>query len=395
MGALDGYKVLDLSRVLAGPFCAQLFADNGAEVIKVEAPAGDMNREFPLALGNGESTNFRSVNRGKMGIALDLKAPEHRAVLDKLVARADVVIQSFLPRVAAALGVDWARLRDLNPDLIHVTISGYGANGPLREKPGYDTMVAAYSGVMSLTGEPDRPPVRPGVTAIDLATGMLAYGGAVTALNARERGLARGQEVHASLLESGVTLLGFHGVSWLQEGHLDRREGAGYSALAPYDAYKTGDGEILLGAPTEGMWKKACAAMEAPELLDDPRFDTNASRCRNSDALRAEIEARLAHRTTAEWSALLEAAGVATAPINTIDAVLADPQVLANDMVVDSPDDRGGRQTLLGLPFKLRETPGAPGAAPPRVGQHTMHVLTDILDMDPAEAARIAALSGA
>lgn len=385
MGALDGLMVVDLSRVLAGPFCGQLFAENGADVIKVETPEGDLNRAFPLVLGDGESTNFQSVNRGKRDITLNLKSPAARAILDRLIAKADVVIQSFLPNVAAKLGVDWERVQTLNPDLIYVSISGYGAKGELANKPGYDTMVAAYSGVMSLTGEPDRPPVRPGVTAIDLSTGMLAYSGAMTALMARERGKARGQRVNVSLLESGVTLLGFHAVSWLAAGHLDQREGAGYSTLAPYDAYRAKDGDVLIGAPTEAMWAKTCIALDAPELREDVRFATNPERCANRAALREEIERRLAAAPVAVWIGRLEAAGVATAPINTIDTILADPQVLANDMVVECPAADGSSQRLLGLPFKLTGTPGAPGAAPPKIGQHNREVLREMLGLEDAE----------
>lgn len=385
MGALDGIKVVDLSRVLAGPYCGQLLAENGADVIKVETPEGDMNREFPLALGGGDSTNFRSVNRGKRDITLNLKTPEARAVLDRLIEQADILVQSFLPDVAKRLGVDWERMHALNPDLIYVSISGYGAKGALAGKAGFDTMVAAYSGVMSLTGDPDRPPVRPGVTMIDLGTGMYAYSGAVTALMARERGEARGQRVDVSLLETGVSLLGFHAVSWLAAGHLDEREGAGYSTLAPYGAFRAKDGEIMLGAPTEPMWARACQALEAPELMEDPRFMTNPDRCANRDALRVEIEKRLAARTIADWTERLEAAGVATAPINTVDRVLADPQVLANDMVVDCPTPDGGVQKLIGLPFKLSETSGDPGAAPPTLGQHNEDVLMRDLGMTAVE----------
>lgn len=391
MGALDGLTVLDLSRVLAGPFCGQMFAENGARVIKIETPEGDLNRTFPLNLGGGDSTNYRSVNRNKQGMTLNLKSPAARDVLDRLIAEADVLIQSFLPDVAGRLGVDWERVHALNPGLVYVSISGFGAEGPLKDKPGYDTMVAAYSGVMSLTGEPDRPPVRPGVTSIDLATGMLAYSGAMTALMAKARGKSEGQRVNVSLFESGLTLLGFHAVSWLTVGHLDEREGAGYSTLAPYGAFKVADGEIMLGAPSEGMWAKACAAIGAEELMDDPRFLTNVERCANREALSVEIERRLAGGTLAEWTEKLEAAGVATAPINTIDRVLADPQTLATKMVVSCPAEDGASQDLLGLPFKLTGTPGDPGAAPPKLGQHTRLVLRDLLGMDDAEVDALAA----
>lgn len=391
MGALDGMLVIDLSRVLAGPFCGQLFADNGARVIKVETPEGDMNRAFPQVLGPNDSSNFRSVNRGKDGVTLNLKSPAARDVLDRLIAKADVLIQSFLPKVAGRLGVDWERIHALNPDLVYISISGYGAKGPLADKPGYDTMVAAYSGVMSLTGEPDRPPVRPGVTAIDLSTGMLAYGGAMTALLARERGEARGQRVDVSLLESGVTLLGFHAASYLATGQVDQREGTGYTSLAPYESYRARDGDVLLGAPTDAMWRKACDALGAPELVEDPRFLTNVDRCANRPALRDEIEARLGTDDVVAWTARLEAAGVATAPINTVDRAIDDPQTRANDMVVESKGADGKVQRLVGLPFKLSATPGAPGVAPPTLGQDTRKVFRELAGLSDAEIDRLAA----
>ena len=391
MGALDGVRVLDVSRVLAGPYSAQLMADNGAEVIKVEGPEGDLNRAFPVALPDGESSNFQAVNRGKKGIVLNLKLSSARAVLDRLIEQSDVMIQSFLPKVAEKLGVDWERVHELNPDLIYVSISGYGAKGPLRDKPGYDTMVAAYSGIMSLTGEAGRPPSRPGVPTIDMSTGMLAYSGAVSALLARERGRARGQRVDVSLLETGVSLLSFHGVGHLQGDYEGAREGAGYSALAPYGAFKTKDGEIMLGAPTDAMFARACEALAAPELLEDPRFASNALRCENREAIDREIEARLVTRTTAEWTERLETAGVATSPINTLRTVLSDPQTLANDMVVAAPDGAGGTRRLLGLPFKLSETRGAPGSAPPKQGADTEAVLRDVLGMTAAEIDALAA----
>lgn len=385
MGALDGIKVVDLSRVLAGPFCGQLLAENGADVIKIEGPEGDLNRAFPHVLGDGDSTNFRSVNRGKRDITLNLKSKKARDLLDRLLADADILIQSFLPPVAEKLGVGWDRIHRDFPDLIYVSISGYGAEGPLSNKPGYDTMVAAYSGVMSLTGEPDRPPVRLGVTAIDLATGMLAYGGVTTALMARERGRARGQRVNVSLLETGVTLLGFHGAGYLTTGEVDRREGAGYETLSPYGAYRAKDGEIMIGAPTQTMWLKACKALGMEELVDDPRFTTNALRCEHREELRAEIELRLSTSTVADWVEKLEQAGVANSPINTIDRVLTDPQTLANHMVVNCAAADGSIQRLLGLPFKLTGTPGNPGSAPPRQGQHNRDVFCGDLGLSLEE----------
>lgn len=390
MGALDGYRVLDLSRVLAGPFCGQMMADNGAEVIKVEAPGGDMNRWFPHDVGNGQSSNWLCANRGKKDITLNLKSDRARELLDGLVAKVDVVIQSFLPDTAEKLGVGYDRLGAINPEMIYCSISGYGAKGPFRNKPGFDTSVAAYAGIFSLTGEADGPPVRPGVAAIDMSTGMLAYGGIVSALLARERGTARGQRVDVSLLESSVTLLGFHGVAWTAGGVVVKREGAGFSTLAPYGVYKARDGEILIGAASDLMWTRLCDVLDAPELKTDPRYVKNTDRCGHQDELRVDLETRLAARDVADWLVLIEKAGIATAPINSVDTVLQDEQVLANDMVVPATRPDGSTVDLLGLPFKLSATPGLTGAAPPEPGQHNEEVFADYLGLSPAEVAALA-----
>lgn len=390
MGALDGYRVLDLSRVLAGPFCGQMLADNGAEVIKVEMPGGDMNRSFPHAIGGGQSSNWLSVNRGKKDITLNLKSDRARDLLDQLVAKVDVVIQSFLPDTAAKLGVDYDRLSGLNPNLIYCSISGYGAKGPFRNKAGFDTMVAAYSGIFSLTGEADRPPVRPGVAAIDMSTGMLAYSGVVSALLARERGAARGQRVDVSLLESSVTLLGFHGVAWTAGGVLVKREGAGFSTLAPYGVYKARDGELLIGAASDRMWNRLCDVLDAPDLKADPRYTKNTDRCGHQEELRADLETRLANRDVSDWLTRIEEAGIATAPINSVDTALQDEQVLANDMVVSALRPDGTTVDLLGLPFKLSGTPGLPGTAPPEPGQHNEEVFGTLLGLSPEQVRALA-----
>ena len=378
MGALDGIRVLDLSRVLAGPFCGQLLADNGADVIKVEAPGGDMNRGFPQVLSPGQSTNFTSVNRGKRDLTLNLKEPRAQAIVHRLAKEVDVVIQSFLPDTAKKLGVDHDTLSALNPDLIYASISGYGRHGALANKPGYDLMVSAYGGIMSMTGEPERPPVRVGVTLIDLGTGMLCYSGIVTALQARTSGKARGQRVDVSLLETAVTYLGFHAASYLATGQVDGREGAGYLTLAPYGSYRTADGDIMLGAPTQAAWEKLGAALGNPSSFSDPRFASNEERCAHQGPLREALEAELMRQPTAHWLPLLEGAGLPCAPIQTVDQVMTDEQVLANDMIVTSHTDAGEAIRLVGLPFKLSATPGLPGSAPPAPGQHNREVLANL-----------------
>ncbi|MDA1311331.1 MAG: CoA transferase [Proteobacteria bacterium] len=395
MGALDGIKVLDLSRVIAGPYCCQMMADNGADVIKVEAPGGDMNRGFPTVIAPGLSTNFLSANRGKRGITLNLKSPEAQRIMHALVGKVDVVVQSFLPKTAAALGADYQTLAALNPRIIYASISGYGAKGALKDKPGYDTMVTAFAGIMSLTGEPDGPPARPGVIAVDMATAMLTYSGIVSALFARAEGRAGGQRVDASLLESAVALLSFRGLNYLQLGSVDQREGAGYNAITPYGAYRCADGDILIGAATQANWRTLCGALAAQSsaaesLIEDPRYADNQARCVNADALRTELEAILAGATMEQWLDRLEAAGVPSAPINTVDRVLDHPQVRANDMVIPAPTTDGGSMDMLGIPFNMSATPGKAGNAPPTPGQHTVEVLGEMLGMSEAEVEKLA-----
>jgi crotonobetainyl-CoA:carnitine CoA-transferase CaiB-like acyl-CoA transferase len=390
MSALGKLLVLDVSRVLAGPYCGQFFADHGAEVIKIESPEGDHNRHWPI-LVNGASTNFFAVNRNKQDLVLDLRQPEGRAILHALARKADVLIHNYLPETARRLGVDDAQLEALNANLVRVVVGGYGAKGPLAAKPGYDAMVAGFSGLMALTGEPDRPPVRLGSSVIDLATGMLAYGAAMTALYARAEGRAKGQRVNVSLLETAVALLGFRATNYLMAGVVDRREGASFGSLAPYGCYRAGDGEMMIAAPTQAAWGKLCEVLGTRHWLDDPRFTDNDRRCANEPALRAALEAVLAGRSIAEWSALLDAAGVANAPVHTVDRALDHPQVRANDMVVSARSSDGREHRLTGLPFKLSATPGEIRAAPPELGEHSAAVLARHLGYTEAEIAALRA----
>src|SRR6185503_5954856 len=237
----EGLKVVDLSRVLAGPFCAQMLADMGADVIKIEAPEGDENRRWPPLMPNGLSSNYASVNRGKRAITLNMKSPRAAEVLDRLVRRADVVLHSFLPATAARLGISYERFHAINPRLVFCSITGYGERGDLANKPGYDLMVQAFAGPMSVTGYEEGPPVRTGVSFVDMATGMSAYGAIASALYARER-TGRGNWVRASLLETAVSILGYHGIAWLQAGVMPRKEGSGGANQAPYQAFHCSDG---------------------------------------------------------------------------------------------------------------------------------------------------------
>ena len=379
---LEGIRVLDASRILAGPYCGQLLADTGAEVIKCEGPEGDQNRYWP-PLVDGQGTNYLCVNRGKEGIVIDLSLPQGRALLHDLVRKSDVCIQNFLPRVASKLEVDYDTLSAINPDLIYVNISGYGVAGPLREKPGYDMMVNAYCGIMGLTGEPDRAPVRVGVPSLDMTTGILAYGAVTTALLARALGKARGQRIDLSLLETGIALLGYRAVNWLCADYLEDREGSRYMHLTPYGAFRCRDGEMMIGVPNDRDWQKLCAVL-GDAVLESPRYATNAQRCALVDELTLVLEQCLSTRSVPQVLELLTSAGISCAPINNVAQVLAEEQVRANDMVLPAAKRDGSTMSLLGVPFKFSETPAAPGKAPPRLGEDTDAVLQRLLNL-PAQ----------
>lgn len=376
-GALAGVKVVDLSRVLAGPFCGQLLADMGASVIKVESPAGDENRLWPPIMPNGQSSNYASVNRGKRAMTLDLKSEGGRMVLERLIGQADVVTHSFLPKVATRLGLTWKKVHALNPRVVFCSISGYGEKGELADKGGYDLMVQAFSGAMSTTGYPGGPPVRTGVSFIDMSTGLSAYAAIVTALLGRER-TGEGTWVRASLLESSVALLGYHAVGHMQAGIIPQKQGSGSASQTPYQAFATSDGFVLAGAPNNAAWQRMCKALGDEHLAADARFATNSSRFEHRAVLIPLLEAHFLSRPAAHWMAVLEAANVAVAPIQTLDQVLTHPQVLANSMVVHAAGKGGEPEPLVGTPFKVESSLRTGETAAPTLGQHTDEVLAEL-----------------
>ena len=384
MKVLDGIKVIDLSRVLAGPYCAQMLADFGAEVIKIESPEGDENRRWPPMSYEGWSANFTSVNRGKRSMAMNLKHPGAKKVLKQLAATADVLIHSFLPDTAARLGISLEALQEANPRLVVCTISGYGANGPLAEKRGYDLMVQAFAGPMSTTGYPGGTPIRCGVSFIDMSTGLSCYAGVVTALLNREK-TGKGTWVRGSLLETAVALMGYHAVGWMQGGHMPEPQGSGSGHLVPYQAFKCLDGYMLAGAPNDGAWKRFCAALEWPDLSQDSRFEGAVKRAEQRNVLIPMLEERFAAKPVAYWVERFEANTVACSPLQTVDQVMTHPQVLANDMRVHAANADGTMQDLVGTPFKLAEGGGTAAAAAPVLGAETEIILAETLGMSAAE----------
>lgn len=371
---LKGVRVLDISRVLAGPYCAQMLADMGAEVIKIESPEGDENRAWGTRCADGITCNFASVNRGKRSITLNLKHPRAREILRDLVLRADVVIQSFLPDTAERLGVDYASIKAVKPSIIHCTISGYGAQGPLANKPGYDLMMQAFSGMMSTTGYEGGPPVRIGVSVIDMSTGMAALNGILAALFRGARGNPGGA-VQVSLLQTAISLLGYHAVTFIEGGVMPRREGSGVLHLAPYQAFVCSDGYVLAGATNDAAWRRFCKAIDRDDLACDPRFASNDLRVENKAVLIGLLEVIFRARTVGEWVERFDRQGVAAAPLLGMDEIMSHPQVLANEMLITARAVDGRAVKLIGMPFKLSGMTGPASEAAPPLGHHTTEVL--------------------
>ena len=389
--ALESLRVVDLSRVLAGPYCAQLLADMGACVIKVESPGGDENRGWPPTF-HGISSNFASVNRGKLSLTLNLKSSEATSVVRRLAEWGDVLLHNFLPDRAEQLGISYENLSAINPRLIFCSISGYGDKGPLRDRPGYDSTLQAFTGVMSVTGERNGPPVRTGVSFLDMATGLSAYGGIMTALIQRQK-TGRGTWVRGSLLETAVACMGFHAVGWLQTGKLPGRNASGSANIVPYQSFDCSDGRLVLGAPNEGMWQKLCQAIGLPELASDKRFLTNRDRVTNREILLPILEKRLLTQTMSHWSDVFFEAGVPVATIQSLDQVMTHPQTLANDMVVYASEEDGTKVPYVGMPFKVYGSEGASTRAAPSQNSNCEEVLRDHLRFTDAEIEKLCAAS--
>ncbi|MEU7432678.1 CoA transferase [Streptomyces sioyaensis] len=375
-GTLTGLKVLDLSRILSGPFCTMMLADLGADVIKVEDPvSGDDTRVWGPPFQGEDAAYFHSVNRNKRGIAVDLKDPECRGLIHELAASADVIVENFRPGTAARLGLGYEDVRAGNPGVVYASISGYGQTGPYRQEPGYDAIAQAVSGVMSVTGEPGGPPVRFGVSPADLAAGMWAALGILAALRSRER-TGRGEWVDVSLLDGQVAWLSYVAAGYFASGDVPQRYGSAHPAIVPYQAFPTADGHLMVAAGNDGLWRRFATAIGLAALVDDPRFATNPDRVRHRGELLPLIERALAARGAQEWAAQLTEEGIPVGPINTVDQALRHPQVIARGMVAEIEHPDAGTLRTLTTPIKLSEHPAAVRTPPPRHGEHTTQVLT-------------------
>jgi crotonobetainyl-CoA:carnitine CoA-transferase CaiB-like acyl-CoA transferase len=377
-GALNGLLVLDLTRILSGPFATMILGDLGAEVVKVEDTwDGDDTRRWGPPFQGEDAAYFLSVNRNKRGLSVNMKSPEGREVVRCLAARADVLVENFRPGTAERLGLSYGDLADMNPRLIYASISGYGQTGPCAAFPGYDAIAQALSGVMSVTGEPDGPPARVGVSTADLGAGMWAVIGILAALQAREA-TGRGQHVDISLLDGQIAWLTYVAAGYFATRQTPRRYGSAHPSLVPYQALSAADGPVMVAVGNDKLWRRLVAALGLDELADDPRYATNADRVRNRDGLIAKLEAALSLRPAAEWTRLLTAAGVPAGPVNDVPAALDHPQVTARQMVAEIDHPIAGRLRTLGSPLKLSASPPSLRRPPPRIGQHTDAILAEL-----------------
>jgi crotonobetainyl-CoA:carnitine CoA-transferase CaiB-like acyl-CoA transferase len=381
---LAGIKVLDLTRILAGPYCTQALADAGADVVKVEEPRkGDDTRGWGPPFVEGESCYFLAVNRGKRSLTLDLKQARGRELLAALVRTSDVLAENFRPGTLDRLGFSHEACRALNPRLVYVSISGYGRNGPQGGHPGYDAVVQGESGLMSVTGEAEGPPLRVGASFVDVLSGMNATQGILLALLKRER-TGRGSRVDVSLLESALPPLAYHNTTWLLAGQVPRRLGNRHPNLAPYEAFAAADGHVIVGVGSEALWRAFCAAAERPGLAADPRFASNALRVANYDALRAEVDPLLRARSVSAWLERLESAGIPCGRVRTVAEALDSPQVGARGLLLDIDHPKLGRRRFVGSPIDLEGSDRGSLRPPPLLGEHTAEILSERLGLDPA-----------
>jgi len=380
LGPLAGVRVVELAHVMAGPLCGLLLADLGADVVKVERlPGGDATRGFVPPDLEGESAAFMMLNRGKRGVALDLRAEGGLDALRRLLASADVVIENFRPGTMEAMGLGWEALSEQRPGLVYCAISGFGSTGPLGGQGGFDLIAQGLSGLMSVTGEgPGREPVKVGAPITDITAGILGALGVVAALHERTR-TGRGRRVETSLFEAGITQTFWQSAITLATGVSPGPLGSAHPLAAPYQAFRSADGWLNVGASNERTWARLVTALDAPELAGDPRFRTNADRMVNLQALVEALAPRFATRTTQAWLAALEEAGVPAGPVASIGEMLAHPQTLARAMVTEVEHARLGRVRTLGSPIKLsgEGAPSIGGVGAPLLGQHTRQALVE------------------
>jgi formyl-CoA transferase len=383
-GPLSGVRVLDLTRVVAGPYCSMFLGDLGADVVKIEQPgAGDDTRGWGPPFAGGESAYYLCINRNKQSLTLDLKSQRAVELLRDLVKAADVIIENFRPGTMERLGLGEKELRELNPRLIYASLTGFGADGPMSDWPGYDLIVQAWGGLMSITGTPEGEPVKVGVAIIDLVAGLMLGKAITAALFAREK-IGVGQRIDTSLLEAEVASLINVGSNYLVGGKVPTRWGNAHPNIVPYQNFQTADGYLVIGVASEVIWKRFCEAIGQRDLINDPRFADNSKRVENRRELIAILSKTFLQRRNDAWFKLLTDAEVPCAPVQTIDQVFQAPQVLQRDMLIEIDHPTAGKVRMAGIPVKFSVTPASVRMPPPLLGEHNDAILRTWLGMSAA-----------
>jgi crotonobetainyl-CoA:carnitine CoA-transferase CaiB-like acyl-CoA transferase len=375
---LDGIKVIACEHFIAGPLCTMILGDMGADVIKVEPPQGETSRSLGPPFLGGEAAYYLSFNRSKRDITIDTGTPEGIEILKKLIKGADVLVENYRVGVMEKMGLSYQEVSAFNPRLIYCSISGYGHDSPLRDKPGFDAMIQGESGFMDITGFPEGPPTRAGFALSDNVAGLYAVQGILLALMAREK-TGRGQHIDIALIDSLVSFLTYQAGNYFASGESPHRLGNRHPVITPYEMFASKDGYFILAAGTQRLWERLChEVLKLPELTKDPRFLTMADRNVNQPQLKAIIEELTVQKSTDEWIELLEAAGIPCGRIRTVGTVLEDENLKARGMVVEKQHPTAGKIRLLGNPVNLSDTPGEINLPPPLLGQHTEEILKEL-----------------
>jgi crotonobetainyl-CoA:carnitine CoA-transferase CaiB-like acyl-CoA transferase len=380
---LSGVTVIDFTRILAGPYCTMVLGDLGAEVLKIEPPQGDDSRHWGPPFAEGESAYFLAVNRNKKSLSLDLKTDDGKRLALSLIDKADILIENFRPGAMDRLGLGYEAVSKRNPRMIYASISGYGQTGPLRDKPGYDAVMQGEGGWMGLTGDPEGMPMKVGASLADIFTGMMAGQGILAALYRREKS-GEGERIDVALFDSVVATLCYQAQGYLMTGETPQRLGNRHSSLTPYETFATADSHVIVGVGNDALWKKFCRAVERPDL-DRPEFETNASRVARYDDLRRRLEPLFRSRTTSEWLARLDVAGIPAGRVRSIEEVFDNPQIESRRMRLDVLHPKLGTLALTGNPIKLGASGERGHRAPPMLGEHTEEVLRERLGISAEE----------
>ena len=379
MQPLTGIRVLDLSRVLAGPYCTMVLGDLGADVIKVESPNGDETRSWGPPFTEGESAYYLCVNRNKRSIVLDFKTDDGRRIIHELIKRSDVLVENFRPGTLSRFSLDFESASAINPMLIYCSITGFGQTGPLRDKPGYDFMIQAMGGLMSITGEPDGEPMKVGVAVADLFAGQNAVIAILAALQACAQ-TGKGQHIDISLFDSQVAMLANVASNYLVSENLPKRYGNAHANIVPYQSFQASDAWFVLAVGNDRQFEKLCEVIGKWELVNDPRFRLNSERVKHRNELISILKPIFLTKATSEWLAMLEAEGVPCGPINTLDKVFSMSQVETREMLIRMDHQEIGDLRLVGSPLKFSDTPVGYRLPPPKLGEHTEEILKELFE---------------